>query len=282
MKNYHNKDVMYVSQVEILVSDIQKSLKLYKDILGFSVLKEEDNKVYLTANHEDVLVTLVELKGAMPAQYNVGLYHFALLLPKRSDLAKVIQSLIEHQYPVTGLSDHEISEAVYLEDPDNNGIEIALDRDLKNKTMDQVGFVTKMLDYKDVLKQLDPLASNKLPLDTVMGHVHFHVNDLSKAKEFFIDTLGYQVQLDYRNQASFVSDGGYHHHVAFNLWNGRNAKKRASNQAGLLKYTVKVPQKDYLNVLNRFKMRSLIDDEGQDYFIVKDVNDVDVRLERSE
>lgn len=282
MKNYHNKDVMYVSQVEILVSDIQKSLKLYKDILGFSVLKEEDNKVYLTANHEDVLVTLVELKGAMPAQYNVGLYHFALLLPKRSALAKVFQSLIEHQYPVTGLSDHEISEAVYLEDPDNNGIEIASDRDLKNKTMDQVGFVTKMLDYKDVLKQLDPLSSNKLPIDTVMGHVHFHVNDLSKAKEFFVNSLGYQVQMDYRNQASFVSDGGYHHHVAFNLWNGLDAKKRAPNQAGLLKYTIKVPKKDYLNVLNRFKMQSMITSAGQDYLMVKDVNDVEVRLERSE
>ena len=153
MKNYHNKDVMYVSHVEILVSDIQKSLKLYKDIIGFSILKEEDNKVYLTANDKDVLVTLVELKGAVPAQYNVGLYHFALLLPKRSALAKVFQSLIEHQYPITGLSDHEISETIYLEDPDNNGIEIAVDRDLKNKTMNQVGVVTKMLYYKDVLKK---------------------------------------------------------------------------------------------------------------------------------
>ncbi|MDD4824565.1 MAG: VOC family protein [Acholeplasmataceae bacterium] len=282
MKNYHNKNVMYVSHVELLVSDIKKSLKLYQDILGFSILKEEDNKVYLTANQKDVLVTLVEQKGAIPAQYNVGLYHFALLLPKRSDLAKVIQSLIEHQYPVTGLSDHEISEAIYLEDPDNNGIEIAVDRDLNGKTMGQVGFVTKMLDYKDVLKQLDPLAPNKLSFDTVMGHVHFHVNDLTNAKEFFVNTLGYEVQMDFRDQASFISDQGYHHHIAYNLWNGPDAKKRAPNQAGLLNYTIKVPNRDYSTILSRFKKRNLILNEAQDYFMVKDVNDVDVRLERSE
>lgn len=278
MSKYHNKNTMYISNVEILVSNLENSLKLYKDILGFQILKQDGNKVYLTANNKDTLVTLVEQSLVVPAQYNLGLYHFALLLPERKHLAKIIESLIKSQYPVTGLSDHLISEAIYLEDPDNNGIEIAVDRDLGDKPLSKVGFVTKLLDYKGVLQELDEDALNILPEDTLMGHIHLHVNNLAEAKEFFQHTLGYDMQLEYKNQASFLSSNNYHHHLAYNVWPGDNAEKRKENQAGLLAYTILVPSHLYNALYNRFKEKSLIINENKNSFTTKDVNDVTLIL----
>lgn len=281
MKNFHNKDTMYISHLELLVSNIDNSLKLYRDILGFSVLNKTEDKVYLTANGEDVLVTLVEQKGAIPAQYNIGLYHFAILLPERKHLAKVLESLIKHQYPVTGLSNHIISEAIYLEDPDNNGIEIAVDSDTGGKSLDEIGFVTTLLDYRSVLAELDKDATHLLPSNTLIGHIHLHVNDLDEAESFFVDTLGYEIQMKYRQQASFISSGGYHHHLAYNLWNGADAKRRLPNQAGLLSYTIKVPKHDYAEVLARFTDSGLLKENNLNSFLVVDVNGVNLYLQQN-
>lgn len=251
MNKYHNEKAMYVKKVRIIVADLARSLAFYQTVIGLSLIRNTEGEAELGADGKNVLLVLKEVKGAKKASDNIGLYHFAFLLPERSSFAQILKHLIDINYPLTGLSDHGISEAIYLQDPDNNGIEIAVDRyDENGNVYKLTSFGPRKVDVYELMNHLPKEPFTKLPENTIMGHLHLHVNNMNKARSFFVDALGFEVQFAYHDVATFTSTLGYHHHIAFNIWNGTEAKPRGLKQTGLESYVLSVP-KDALESIKK-------------------------------
>lgn len=247
---YHEKPNMYVKHVEIKVADLDRSIKYYTEIIGFQILQQTADRVVFTTDGQSSILSIVQPEGAYQSpQKTTGLYHFAILLPSRKDLANIIRHL-QQRGIYFGASDHDVSEALYLRDPDNNGIEIYADRIPEEWTWtgDQVYMKTEPLDFKDLMQNAQG-EWNGLPAKTVMGHIHLHVANLEKAKEFYT-ALGYRVVLRYGGKALFISTGDYHHHIGLNTWNGEDAPQPASNQVGLQSFTVQLDESDE-TIMNR-------------------------------
>lgn len=241
MKKFHEKPNVYVSEVSIKVKNLENALTFYQNIIGFKVLEKSAGKAILTTNGKTPLLTLEQPADVIPKpDRSAGLYHFAILLPSRTDLSVFLRHLLETGYPL-GAADHYVSEALYLNDPDGNGIEVYRDRPSDEWTWNNglVDMATEQLDANGILAESDAEWTG-LPEDTLMGHIHLHVNDLKKADEFYTKGLGFQV-VSYYPQAVFLSTGGYHHHIAINTWQGAGAPTPPKNSVGLNWYTLVYP-----------------------------------------
>lgn len=239
--NFHKKPNSFVTNVKIKVSDIEHSIAYYKQIVGFQLLEQTPATATLTADGKTALLTLVKPDKPVDADSRTtGLYHFALLLPKRSDLADIITHFRKNGI-YFGSSDHHVSEALYLRDPDGNGIEIYYDRPEEQWTwiQDQVQMVTDPLDIPSILEEATGSWSG-LPKDTVMGHIHLSVADLEKTEHFYTKGLNFDVATRYGDQALFISTGKYHHHIGLNTWHSKNARKLTANEVGLSSYTLQL------------------------------------------
>lgn len=250
--NFHSSPNTFVSHVHLNVMDLQRSLTFYKKIIGFQILEETNQKAILTADGKTPLLTIEQSENATPKQpRTTGLYHYALLLPSRADLAKLIRHFIKISYPLQGASDHLVSEALYLADPDGNGIEIYSDRPATNWkwNKDEVAMDTVPLDAQSILKEWDGKPWQGLPAGTVMGHIHLHVAELVKTEQFYCDGLGFEVVNRYGNQALFISTGGYHHHIGLNTWNGIGAPAPSKQSVGLQSYLIELPTEEKRNTI---------------------------------
>ncbi|WP_191566008.1 VOC family protein [Metabacillus idriensis] len=243
---FHRHPHTFVGQVSIKVQDLKRALAFYQEVIGFQILNQTERSANLTADGKTALLSLEQPENVVPKQRNTtGLYHFALLLPKRSDLGRVLQHLINISYPI-GASDHYVSEALYLNDPDGNGIEIYADRKASEWTWQngQVSMATEPLDAQSVLAEGKGEAWSVLPAETVMGHIHLHVSHLKNTEEFYEKGLGFQVVTRYGKQALFMSTGGYHHHIGLNTWAGEGAPAPEVNSVGLSKFTLVFPSEE--------------------------------------
>ncbi len=241
---FHGHSNIFVGLVHLVVSDLDHSLDFYTDLLGFSVLEKKGGVATLTADGKKTLIILEQKKDAIPKRTRTtGLYHFAILVPTRENLGTSLKWLVEKEYPLQGGSDHLFSEALYLADPDGNGIEIYADRPAEQWTWvdGELPFVSDPLDMEGLLKEADGKAWDGLPAETVMGHIHLHVNDLQEAKRFYADGLGFEITVPFRHQALFVASGGYHHHVGLNTWNGTGAQRQHADEVGMKWYTINFP-----------------------------------------
>ncbi|HZM18785.1 MAG TPA: VOC family protein, partial [Gaiellaceae bacterium] len=192
--------------VELTVSDLGRSLDYYREAIGLGVRQEGDGRASLGGDSE--LLVLHEVPGAQPAPRNTGLFHFALLVPQRRDLAAWLAHAIREQVPMTGVSDHFVSEALYLRDPEGNGIEIYRDRprsEWEYESNGEVRMGTVALDIDSVMAELPPGDDPGMPEGTRMGHVHLHVADIPAAATFYRDTLGFDETAHLGDQASFFS-----------------------------------------------------------------------------
>ncbi|MGG4487992.1 VOC family protein [Metabacillus idriensis] len=237
---FHQHPNTYVGQVSIKVQDLHRALAFYQDVIGFKILDQTESHANLTADGKTVLLSLLQPENVSAKQpHTTGLYHFALLLPKRSDLGRVLQHLVQISYPI-GASDHYVSEALYLNDPDGNGIEIYADRKASEWTWQdgQVSMATEPLDGQSVLAEGKGEPWTVLPEKTVMGHIHLHVSHLKDTEEFYGKGLGFEVVTRYGRQALFMSTGGYHHHIGLNTWAGEGAKAPSENSVGLKWFTL--------------------------------------------
>lgn len=244
---FHQYPAVYVDQVFLKVIDIERSIRFYCEVIGFRLLERSEREARLTADGKKVLLTIEQPEGVAPARgRTTGLYHFALLLPRREDLAALLKHLADHDIRL-GASDHLVSEALYLSDPDGNGIEIYRDREPSEWTWHegQIEMAVDPLDY-DGLQQLDSKSWSGLPEATTMGHIHLHVSDLDEAERFYVQGLGLQVVSRYGSQALFVSSNNYHHHIGLNVWNGIGAPRPAPTSTGLKHYSLVYPDKDTL------------------------------------
>lgn len=242
-----------VSVVSLTVSNLARSMQFYQRVLGLSDQPAADGAVMLCAQDGAQLLHLAELPGAPPKPPRaIGLYHFAVLLPDRLELARWLRHVLESGWPLQGWSDHGVSEAVYLADPDENGIEIYRDRPRSEWPVanGELQMVTDPLDVRDLLAQAgDASAPWTMPAGTAMGHVHLHVASIPQAQAFYCDLLGFDLIQRYGPSALFVSAGGYHHHIGLNTWAGVGASPAPAGSAGLRYFTVVVPDEASLALL---------------------------------
>jgi catechol 2,3-dioxygenase len=229
--------------VELTVADLDRSLDFYRSALGLEVLERHDGTARVGAG-ETTLLVLVEEPGATPAPRSTGLFHFALLVPERVDLARWLAHAARERVQLQGLSDHFVSEAVYLADPDLHGIEIYADRPRERWEGQVEQMTTLPLDVQDLLGGLESPATapfEGLPAGTTMGHVHLQVSSVPEAVQFYRDVLGLDLMAMYGAQAAFLSAGGYHHHVGANTWNSLGAGPPPPGSAALRRATLVLP-----------------------------------------
>jgi catechol 2,3-dioxygenase len=228
--------------VELTVSDLGRSLDYYRKAIGLAVRQDGDGRASLGGDSE--LLVLHEVPGAQPAPRNTGLFHFALLVPERRDLAAWLAHAIREQVPMTGVSDHFVSEALYLRDPDGHGIEIYADRPRELWEGQVARMTTEPLDLENLLGELgDPEQEpfEALPAGTVMGHVHLQVADIPETLGFYRDVMGFDEMATLGSQATFLAAGGYHHHVGANTWASAGAPPPPEGAAALRLLTIVLP-----------------------------------------
>jgi catechol 2,3-dioxygenase len=227
-----------IGVVALTVADVQRSVAFYRDALGFALpAAGRGGDARMGAGGRD-LISLHEIPGARRPRGTTGLFHFAVLLPSRADLAGTILRLSAAGARIQGASDHGVSEAIYLADPDGNGIEIYRDRPREEWPRDPAGKIrmpTDPLDLEGMLGEAPTRtrAPESVPAATRIGHVHLHVADLAAAERFYVDALGFDIVTRYGSEAVFVSAGGYHHHVGLNTWAGVGAPPPPPGSAGL-------------------------------------------------
>jgi catechol 2,3-dioxygenase len=233
-------DSLRLGPVHLTVTDLERSIPFYESAIGLRLARREGPEAALAAGGEDLLV-LTEEPEARPAGRHAGLYHFALLHPSRLELARAAQRLIATETPVSGASDHKISEAIYLPDPDGNGIELAADRsrehwgDLSDPTALGGPQPLDMHGLMAMVEGSDPpaRASDELRV----GHVHLHIGDVDDALEFWRDLIGFEVMTRFPS-AAFVAAGGYHHHLGLNTWRGEGVSPMPSGTVGMRHWTL--------------------------------------------
>jgi catechol 2,3-dioxygenase len=226
--------------VELSVSDLDRSLAYWQDAIGLRVLSRENGTAELGA--DTPLVRVVEELGARPAAGFTGLFHVALLVPDRPSLGRFLAHAVRDQIPLTGLSDHVVSEAIYLRDPDYHGIEIYADRP-REEWEGQVSrrMTTIPLDTDSLLADVGDAEFDGLPEGTTVGHVHLCVRDVDEMVGFYRDRLGMGLTAQLGDQAAFLSAGGYHHHLGGNTWETRGAEPAPEGTARLLRFTIVLP-----------------------------------------
>lgn len=278
MNNFHTKNHLFIDEITLMVKDITKSLVFYKEVLGFTLLEKKGNE-YTIGTTKMPLVKLIHNEESILRERTNGLYHFALLLPNRQYLGQLVNHFIKINQKIVGGSDHGVSEALYLADPDGNGIEIYTDRESyqwEYNNDDEVIMFTEMMDYESVIRDAYKEPWQALPEETVMGHLHFHVNNIDSGREFFIETLGFEKTLNYGGSAVFMSNQKYHHHVGMNIWNGIDAINRPYDMVGLISYHLNVPENMEEALLERINERNIKINNDENGRFIYDLNDVKV------
>jgi catechol 2,3-dioxygenase len=234
-----------LGRVRLQIADLERSLHFYQQVLGLRVVERASGHAALAAHGDErVLVELVERRGARPSgrPARLGLFHFAVLLPDRASLARLVRHLAQSGVAL-GAGDHLVSEAFYLSDPDGLGIELYADR--PRGTWRRIGrelmISTDPLDVGDLLREAGDGAWTGMPAGTVIGHVHLHVGDVRQASAFFSDAVGFdRITWSYPG-ALFLGAGGYHHHLGTNTWAGPGARPPGESDAQLLEWTIELP-----------------------------------------
>ena len=257
------------------VSNLDGSIAFYERALGLQLHHRDAGSAALGAGGDD-LVVLHELPDAAPSGRHAGLYHFALLYDSREELARAIKRLAETRTRIEGASDHGVSEAIYLRDPDDNGIELYVDRPREDWPAprhpgERVEIYTIALDLPALMRTIEgerPTALAGEGLRT--GHLHLHVADVERGLGFYRDVLGFEVMVNL-GSAAFVSVGGYHHHLGFNVWLGSDVKPRPSATAGLRHWTIYLDSAaEVTEVRDRFAAAAIPTEPAEAGFLVRD------------
>lgn len=242
---YRLPDATRLGAVHLQVGNLGRSVAYYSDVIGLRVINAEQGIAHMGAQGDDrVLIVLHELVGAkpVPRRGRLGLFHVAILLPDRASLGRFLAHLAERgEQP--GMSDHVVSEAIYLTDPDGLGLEIYADRpraEWKAQPDRQIAMGTTPLDVRAVIAAGQGVEWTGAPSGTAIGHVHLHVGSLSGAERFYHNALGFDKIVWGYPGALFLAAGGYHHHLGTNTW-ANDAESAHADEARLLEWTIELP-----------------------------------------
>ena len=260
--------------VHLTVTDLDRSVAFYEGAIGLKLHRGEDGVAAMGGGQDDLLV-LYEEPDSRRAGRHAGLYHYALLHSSRENLARTAARLISTSTYIQGASDHGISEAIYLPDPDGNGIELAADRpreqwpDLSNpgwdggpKPLDMDGLLATVRG-EEARPEIDP--------NLVVGHVHLHVGDLERGLAFYRDVLGFELMTFMPGAAAFVAAGGYHHHLGFNIWRGEGVPPVPEDRVGLRHWTVVLEDREEVAAVGeRIREAGITTEEREGGLLVRD------------
>jgi catechol 2,3-dioxygenase len=265
-----------IGTVRLTVADLDRSQRFYERAIGLRARELESGTLALSAGDGR---PLIELRAGPEApaldRRATGLYHLAILLPSRRDLASALARLAEARWPLDGASDHLVSEALYLSDPDGNGIEIYCDRprDQWPRSGDRLEMATLPLDLHNVLGELDGASELQrlAPTETTIGHIHLQVSHIPEAEAFYNGVLGFDVIVRTYPGALFLSAGGYHHHIGLNTWHSAGAGPAAPGSIGLWNYEVVLPNREELGrVLSRARAAGIPVEQLEPGALVRD------------
>jgi catechol 2,3-dioxygenase len=233
--------------VRLTIADLDREREFYERAIGLRVLDDQgddDGSTLRLGADDTVAVELVGDPDAPPRRRGTtGLFHLAILVPSRADLAGALRRVVAGGGPLAGASDHLVSEALYLADPEGNGIEIYRDRprDQWRRVDGQIEMATLPLDLDSLLAEQGEGESSRAPAGTRIGHVHLHVADLAAAERFYAGVLGFEVTVRGYPGALFLSAGGYHHHIGVNTWAGEGAPAPPPGSRGLRDFEIVLP-----------------------------------------
>ena len=230
--------------VRLTVADLEGARDFYRDAVGLTELSAENGIVRMGTAGRSIVELVGDPDAPARPRGTSGLFHLAILLPSRPDLARALQRVAEAGWHLTGASDHLVSEALYLSDPEGNGIELYRDRPREQWPVRDgvLQMDTLPLDLDGVLGELRREDANSgMPADTRMGHVHLNVGDLTAAEAFYSGALGFDVTVRGYPGALFVSAGGYHHHLGLNTWAGEGAPPAPPGSRGLREFEIVLP-----------------------------------------
>ncbi len=244
-----------INALHLTIQNMERSLAFYTNVIGLQQLAYDSDRTLLGVDNTPLLI-LHENSQARRVSGRTGLYHFALLLPDRNSLAYALQRIMETQTSLQGFADHGVSEAIYLPDPDGNGIEIYRDlpfADWPRKADGELEMVTDPLDVNSLLGDLESSTPVNaiLPHATKIGHMHLHVRNVDEAVFFYRDALGFNLIQRYGSSAAFLAAGDYHHHIGINTWAGLGAPPKPEDAVGLEEFTIQLPDEKDLQMLKK-------------------------------
>src|SRR3954463_8751505 len=223
---YASRTPMRVGMVTLRVKNLDKVADYYRDVIGLTVMERSASAAKLGTAGITLLVLEARPDATIEPRNAAGLYHTAFLMPTRKDLARWLVAAASHRVPLSGFADHLVSESIYLDDPEGNGIEVYADRDPSSWKWSEgsVAMATDQLNIDDLLTLTNPQVSDyaRAPDGLRIGHVHLRVGELARAESFYQDTIGLDPTRK-RNGAAFLSSGRYHHHLALNTWQSSGA-----------------------------------------------------------
>lgn len=215
-----SKTNIITDSVKLNARNSSQLANFYQEYIGLTLIKEETGLYYWLGTPDQKILLEIEQTDKALNPNTTGLYHLALLLPTYEDLGTVLRHLIISQYPITGASNHGYSNAIYLNDPEGNGIEIYWDKEKSEWDILEDGSIVGITEAMDAERALEAARTtfDGMPNGTTMGHVHLHVDELEQAKDFYTDVLGLGLKYEYGPAAIFLASGDYHHHLGVNIW----------------------------------------------------------------
>lgn len=273
---YRLPETTHLGPVRLQVGDLARSRAFYEEVVGLALLESEAGRAALGTGMPErrCLVELIERRGARPApsRGRTGLFHVALLLPSRADLARFVRDLGASGVQA-GAGDHLVSEAFYLQDPNNLGLEIYADRprSVWRANGRELAMRTDPVDLDDLLAAAGDSQWQGAPQGTTVGHVHLHVGDLEAAKAFYLEGLGFDCTAWSYPGALFFAAGGYHHHLGTNIWAGRGASPPERDEAQLIDWTMVLPEDAAREALvEQLRRRGIAVEGGPSAFALRD------------
>lgn len=277
-----------IQSVDLIVKDLESSLDFYNKLLGFKIIDKNSTKAYSSPNGEyPYLISLEENKSANPInRHGAGMYHTAFRFPDRKSLAKEFLHLHENNTKFHGFSDHLVSEAIYLGDPDGNGVELYVDKPRSEWVwkLGQVEMDTLPLNLNVLTNELDNRDEEWTGINPLVdiGHIHLRVTDLFKAEKFYSNLLGFNITTSNYPGALFMSAGGYHHHIGANVWASDHGSSASENLLGLKSFSINIPDTKYVEEIKTNSIKNGIEfaelRNGANGIVIRDYDNIKVKL----
>jgi len=264
-----------IEAVHLVTANLEQQINFYHSTLGMKILQQNDQTASLGAASL-LLIVLTEIPGARRSRRATGLYHLAIRVPTRAELARTLAHLADTEAAFEGMANHGVSESLYLHDPDNNGIEVYCDRPMDawpRGSQGQLKMDTLPLDLDNLMEELavDDRPWNGLHPQTDIGHVHLHVGQLNEAQQFYQQVLGLTLTQHMASGAAFLAAGNYHHHVGINTWLGVGTPPPPPDSIGLRWFELHLPSlKERDKIAERVRNAGLALEEKTGGLLVRD------------